>query len=264
MSYKHLKGIIMKNLNHLLYAALFLSGLILIAGCRKEQPTAPKETLTPEGEQSLLKSDDDDDNDDGGAQIPFAFVRMFIEANSTDADAGIHVHFDGEAWKRVKILGPDANKILDIKAESGLKELGLTELRFESAEPSPAEVLALFPAGSYEFKGKTLEGDRLVGMGMLSHDLLAPPVFSPSNGESVDRNNTVIKWDLIPGASGYEVIVTNSDIGVSMELNVSASVTSLHVPPTFLQPNTKYDAEVLSIAANGNKNITQGSFITLP
>jgi len=250
----------MKNSHPLWCIALLLSGLILIAGCKK-QPTVT-EAPTSADEQSLLKSDDG--YDVSGAQIPFAFVRMFIEANSTDEDAGIHIHFDGEAWKKVKILGTNNEEILEIEAESGLKELGLTELRFESAEPSPAEVLALFPAGNYKFKGRTLAGERLAGMGTLSHDLLAPPVFSPSNGESVDRNNTVIRWNSIPGASGYEVIVTNADIGASMELNVSASVTSLHVPPTFLRPNTKYDAEVLSIAANGNKNITQGSFITWP
>ncbi|MGI0016962.1 MAG: hypothetical protein ACREBU_26365 [Nitrososphaera sp.] len=248
----------MKNSHYLWCIALFLSGLILMTGCEKK-PTAPDQIP---GEQSLLKSDNN--NDVSGAQIPFAFVRMFIEANSTDEDAGIQVHFDGEAWKNVKILGTRNEEVLEIEAESGLNKLGLTELRFESAEPSPAEVLALFPAGNYKFKGTTLEGDRLEGMGTLSHDIPAAPSFSPSNGESVDRNNTVIRWNSIPGVSSYEVIVSNPDIGASMELNVSAPVTSLHVPPTFLRPNTKYDAEVLSIAANGNKNITQGSFITLP
>jgi hypothetical protein len=253
-----------KNSHHPWYIALFLSGLVLITGCEKK-PTVTESTPTAADEQSLLKSDDDvNDHDIAGAQIPFAFVRMFIEANSTDDDAGIQVHFDGEAWKQVKILAPGTHGILEIEANRGLKKLGLTELRFESAEPSPAEVLALFPAGEYKFVGYTLEGDRLVGTGTLSHALPPAPSFSPSNGESVDRNNTVIKWDPIPGVSGYEVIVSNPNIGVSMELNVSASVTSLHVPPTFLQPNTKYDAEVLSIAPNGNKNITQGSFITLP
>jgi hypothetical protein len=247
----------MKNSHYLWYLALLLSGLIPIAGCEKK-PTAPRTSTNTDG-QPLLKMDDV-----SGAQLPFAFVRMFIEANSTDDDAGIQIHFDGEAWKSVKILGADDEEILEIEAESGLKDLGLTELRFESAEPSPAEVLALFPAGSYRLKGRTLAGDRLVGMGTLSHDLPAAPTFSPSNGEAVDRNNTVIKWDPIPGVSGYEIIVTNSDIGASMELNVSASETSLHVPPTFLRPNTRYNAEVLSIASNGNKNITQGSFITLP
>jgi len=250
----------MKNSHYLWCIALLLSGLILLAGCKK-QP-AVTEAPTSADEQSLLKSGDNDEA--SGAQIPFAFVRIFIEANSTDDDAGIQVHFDGEAWKDVKILGTNNENLLEIEAESGLEQLGLTELRFESAEPSPATVLALFPAGNYKFRGTTLEGDKLVGVGTLSHDMPAAPVFSPSNGELVDLNNTVIQWDPIPGVSGYEVIVSNPSIGVSMELNVAASVTSLHVPPTFLRPNTQYDAEVLSIASNGNKNITQGSFVTLP
>ncbi len=250
----------MKNSHDLWYAALLLSGLILFAGCEKK-PTASEQTPNAD-EQSLLKSGDD--NDVSGAQVPFAFQYMWIEYNSTADDAGIQVYFDAEAWKRVKILGTDNKEILEFEADRNFEELGLTELRFESAEPSPSETLALFPAGSYKFAGRTLKGDRLVGSAMLSHDLPAAPVFSPSNGELVDRNNTIIKWNPIPGIASYQVTVSNDALGVVMAVDLLASVTSLQVPPTFLTPNTKYNAEVLAISPNRNTTITEGIFTTLP
>ena len=242
----------MKDLNNLWYVTLFLSGLILITGCRKE-PTAP----TFAGEQSLLKSGDDDDDD--GIEIPFADAEVFFEFNSTDNDLGFQLFLCGEAWEEVEISGPD-DEILEIEAEGSLKELGLTELRFESAEPSPAEVLALFPAGDYQFRGRTVEGDKLVGTGELSQDLLPAPTFSPSDGEEVDPDNTVIEWDA-PGAEFVEIII-GDDLGQDFDVIVSGETTNLDLPPQFLQPDTEYDIEVLAISENGNKTITVSSFVT--
>lgn len=155
-------------------------------------------------------------------------------------------------------------QILEFEAARNFKELGLTELRFESAEPSPAETMALFPPGTYTFVGKTLEGDRLVGSATLSHDLLPPPVFSPSKGELVDRHNTVLTWNPVPGVASYQVTVSNDALGVVLAVDLLASVTSLRVPPTFLTPNTTYDTEVLAIAPNRNVTLTEGTFTTLP
>ena len=56
----------------------------------------------------------------------------------------------------------------------------------------------------------------------------------------------------------------NADLGVNMVVDLKPPVTSLQVPPTFLQPNTAYQAEVLAIAANGNRTITEGRFVTRP
>jgi len=169
---------------------------------------------------------------------------------------------DGEAWEVVRAFDPGQRQIFEIKALGRLEQLGLTELFFESAEPSPGEVLALFPAGIYRFTGETLDDERLMGTARLSHDLPPAPVFSPSNGELVDRNNVVIRWRAIVGVAGYQVIVANEDLGVAMTVDLKPSVTDLHVPPTFLEAGTAYTVEVLAIATNGNKTITQGAFVT--
>ena len=65
---------------------------------------------------------------------------------------GFHVSLDGEDWTDLKIFDPTGKKIFDVSAGGGYKNLGLTELFFEGAEPNLAEfpleeLLALFPEG---------------------------------------------------------------------------------------------------------------------
>jgi hypothetical protein len=196
----------------------------------------------------------------------FDALNLFIEFNSTDNDAGIQLFLDGDAWKTLTIRDPSGTKILSIKASGGLGDLGLTELFFEGGEPSPEEVLAAFPEGEYQVEARTIEGELLVGTADLSHDFLPAPVFSPSGGAVVDRNNTVVTWEAVPGAIAYEVIVENEDLGISMTFRVPASTSplSLPLPPALLLPNTEYDIEVLAIGANGNKTITESNFVTGP
>jgi hypothetical protein len=202
------------------------------------------------------------DDEAKGAGIPFAALQLFLEFNSTDNDLGVQLLLDGEDWKRVRAFDPGKHEILDITTNGRLQRLGLTELFFESAEPSPAEVLALFPRGAYRFVGRTVENDRLVGTARLSHDLPPAPSFSPSKGELVDRNNVVIRWRPIPGLAAFQLIVENEDLGVTMTIDLKPSVTRLRVPPAFLEPGTEYQAEVLAIAPNGNRTIAEGTFVT--
>jgi hypothetical protein len=202
---------------------------------------------------------------DNGA-IPFDEARIFLEFNSTDNDLGVQVFLDGDAWNRLRILDPRGEGILDITAQGSLRELGLTELLFESDEPSPAEVLALFPEGKYGFEGGTVEGEALAGEARLSHRLPPPPnIVVPSfPGEVLDRASAVIEWEVIPGIAGFEVIVENEDVGAEMSVPLPAGATSLHVPREFLDPETEYKVEVLAIARNGNKTITERVFFTGP
>ena len=108
-------------------------------------------------------SHDDDDDDD---EIPFAEAEIFFELNNTDGDLGIHALIDGEPWKRLSIEDLRERKMLDIKVKGRLRKQGLTEIFFESAEPTfdeldPADFFRRFPAGEYEVEGITLEGEEL-------------------------------------------------------------------------------------------------------
>ena len=67
--------------------------------------------------------------------IPYDEAEVFIELNNTDEDLGLHSLIDGEAWYRLVIRGPDGIRILKTRLHNRLKEQGLTEFFFESAEP---------------------------------------------------------------------------------------------------------------------------------
>jgi hypothetical protein len=241
----------MKSYRVFLFAAATLA---LAAGCNEDQsPSAPASTDPP---NTLDEA--------AGGSMPLDESQIFIEYNATDNDAGIQVFLDGEPWKEIEIVDHRGRQLLEIEASGGMRQLGLTELRFEGAEPEPDEVLDAFPAGEYRFRGRAVERFRLTGSATLSHDLPPAAEFSPSHGEVVDPGNVVIEWSSIGGVERYQVIVENDASGLSMEVSVSSSTTSLHVPPTFLEPNTEYKAEILAIGANGNRTITEGTFVTGP
>lgn len=234
--------------------------LMHLVGC--DQPTTLAESQ-PQDLAAELGRDASIDDDDGGIVMPFADAEVFFEFNTTDNDLGLQIFLDAEGWRQVKVFDPNGAKIVQFLTAGNLSELGITELRFESAEPSPAEVLALFPPGEYEFRGKTVEGDRLASTGELSHDFLPAPTFSPSDGEEVDPNNTVVTWSA-PGAEQVEIIIESDDVDDTFDVIVSSASGSLNIPPQFLQPDTEYKIEILAIAENGNKTIAESDFVTLP
>lgn len=208
-----------------------------------------------------------------GRQIPFSEARIIIEFNATDQDVGIQIFLDAEGWEEVEVFGPNGAMIFDVSAEGSVGELGVTELFFESEEPSLddlplAEFLALFPAGEYRFMGKTVEGDRLTGTATLTHAIPDGPVLvSPEENAVVDRNRTVVRWNPVADPPGsrivqYEVIVEREDPLRTFSAKVPATVTSVTVPPEFLEPGTEYKFEVLAVEQGGNQTIRERSFRT--
>lgn len=194
---------------------------------------------------------------------PFEDAEVFFELNTTANDLGLQIFLDAPGWKKVKVSGPSRQRVVQIATDGTLSQLGITELRFESAEPGPAEVLALFPTGTYEFSGTTVAGPTLASAATLSHDFLAAPTISPSNGQVVDPSNVVVTWSA-PGAKRVEIIIENADLGHLFDVTVSGSTTRLNVPPQFLTRGVEYKIEILAIAENGNRTLVESTFATRP
>jgi len=124
---------------------------------------------------SLGTEDDDDEQ-----ELEFEEAQLYFELNDTDGDLGIHAKVDGDAWKNLRLESPSEEELLNVWLRGKLRDQGLTEFFFESAEPpfdelAPAQFFRRFPEGEYEFEGTTLEGEEIEGEIELSHVMAGPP-----------------------------------------------------------------------------------------
>jgi hypothetical protein len=216
----------------------------------------------------------------GGDVIELDEAAVFIEWNSTDTDYGIQFFWDGEPWKWMRVKNERGQPALSVWARKNVKAQGLTEGFFESAEPPTSELsmeefFARFPEGEYEFRGRTLEGDRLVGEADFTHTLPAPPEnLSPEEDDVVSYlgftasfNPVTLDTDGDPlDIELYVVVVEKEDddpILQVFEVILPPTQTSVSVPAEFLEPDTEYKLEVIAQEESGNRTITEtGTFTT--
>ncbi len=131
---------------------------------------------------------------------------LFIEINATDGDAGWQGILDGSAWRVAKIFGPDASdngdtgRLMTVRAHDHLAEQGMTEYRWESAEPpfdefGLAEFLERFPAGTYQCRVSFVDGEPLHAReeDELTHCLPDGPVITDP-GELLAGVDWTVMW----------------------------------------------------------------------
>jgi hypothetical protein len=214
----------------------------------------------------------------GGGRAPLEFdvAQIRIEKNATARDAGIQMLLDAEDWKGVAIYLPHGGpRIMQVRASSSVGRIGVTELFFESAEPSLddlplKDLLRMFPEGRYRLVGETTDGREMIGTARLTHDIPAgPTVVTPEEGAVTQVDDTHIDWEPVvkPAGieiAGYQVIVELPEPLRVFSVDLPPSITSVTVPPEFLRPGTEYKFEILAIARGGGRNqtITESSFTT--
>ena len=239
-----------------------LAGLaiLLLAAC--DQPATPTHPGDPGPDARLDQEVESADAlaDETEPSRPFADAQLFFELNSTDNDLGLQLFLDDEGWRRVRVLDPRSDELLEIAAGGRLARLGITELRFESEEPSPEEVLALFPPGTYRFRGRTVDGELLASRATLSHELPAAPTFTPHDGAMVDAGAAVVEWSA-PGAEKVEIIVESDELEDVLDVTLAAARRRLRVPRQFLTPGEEYKLEVIAIAESGNRTLAESTFL---
>jgi hypothetical protein len=123
---------------------------------------------------------------------PFVVGRLFFQLNDTDGDLGIHLLIDGEPWKTLEIDDPRDRRILLTNLQGRLRRQGLTEFKFESAEPDfetvPADrFFRRFPEGEYDLEARRLDGGEYETTALISHVLPAPPMVLSVDGMEIDE-----------------------------------------------------------------------------
>lgn len=163
--------------------------------------------------------DDDDEK-------PFEEARLFFELNDTDGDLGIHGKVDGDEWQYLEIEDPRDRKMLNLFVRGRLRRQGLTELFFESAEPTfdeldPEDFFRRFPEGEYDIEGITLDGEERESEVYLSHVIPAAPDGVTINGSPAPEDcdaelpeidptgGVTLDWD--PVESSHETLGSHAN-----------------------------------------------------
>jgi hypothetical protein len=207
-------------------------------------------------------------------------AQIRFEINGTAGDGGVQFFLDGQGWKSCEISRPDGNHLVTVTAtisDNGSPGTnGLTELFIESAEPSFADqslaaLLALFPAGRYEFDCLTTDDKPLKSSAQLTHKLPGTP--APST-QFLSGGVVRIAWPPVvgpfePGGQAvvivaYQIIVERLSDGLKFDITLPALPANnrVTVPEEFIRPNTEYKGEVLAIEASGNQTIGEFEFTT--
>jgi len=216
-------------------------------------------------------------------------AMLNIEHNATDHDTGFQGFIDSEGWQRLVVTGPGGETVLRFEAHGELRELGMTELFFETVEPANADVpiaqmLAKLPAGNYSITGPSMQngesGGPTSGTAWLTHTIPAgPELLTPAKGALVPADQLTMSWkpvtltiDAKPlNLIAYQVIVQKDEpvhpkrigkLGVSMYL--PPTVTSVKIPKEIVAPGTAYNWEVLAIEESGNQTLSSSAFQTSP
>ena len=192
----------------------------------------------------------------------FEVAELYFELNDTDEDLGIHGKIDGGPWKSIWIKDPSYRSMMKVTARGRLRQQAVTELFFESAEPTfddldPADFFDRFPEGYYRIYGWSEENKLLKGKSLIRHVMPAPPGGIEVSGEEINHkevdcdsenlpevelgedDDVIISWD--PVEDSHPTIGDEGDIEAALyqlvvEMEVDGedfeSVFSVDLPPT--------------------------------
>jgi hypothetical protein len=216
---------------------------------------------------------------------PFPVAQLFLELNDTDEDLGLHAEIDGDAWTSLEIEGPRERMLLALTARNALRTQGLTQLAFESAEPSfedlpPDRFLRRFPEGWYEIEGQLQGGGTLESRVRLSHVLAAPAeptVNGMAAAESCDAPAlpevvapVLIDWEPVDeshpdvGRSGpvtisrYQFFVEQGATKLSVDL--PPAVTEFEIPAAITAAGGVFKFEIIARTSTGNNTAVETCF----
>lgn len=230
----------------------------------------------------------------------FEEAEIFFELNNTDGDLGIHGKVDGGPWTRVTIEDAYERRLMGVISIGSLWWQEVTELFFESAEPtfdelSPERFFRRFPEGTYEIEGWSREIGALESETEVTHALPAPPVPTVGGEEiaevcdeedpDYDATETsapvVIAWDEVTMSHPdlgtmppVEVEIVNYELVVETEIDMDGeefvAVMSVILPPEqrsmtipeeFTDLNDEFKYEVLAREESFNQTAVESCFV---
>ncbi len=216
---------------------------------------------------------------------PFAVAELFFELNDTDGDLGIHASIDGGTWTSLEVEGPRDRQLLAIASNGSLRSQGLTQLAFESAEPTfdeldPADFFLRFPEGVYEIEALAQGGGTFKSKVQLSQVLAAPAEATVSGLPAAENCDAavlpevaapvVIDWDPVTDShpeigktgpvriSRYQFFVQQGNTKLSVDLLPTA--TEFEIPTSITAAGGVFKFEIIARTSTGNNTAVESCF----
>ena len=234
---------------------------------------------------------------------PFKLTNIHFETNASACDMGIQISFDTDGITEGAVEDPNEQVVYSFRAVDGMEGThDQTEGFQERVEPpiidlenalgcersddaiSLTELFAAWPAGRYEFEGRS-GAVEFEGIARLNHKIPAgPEITAPDDGDVVPHDAPLLlKWRQVTGPIlpnlgpveivGYHVVVVDVTVPVlppgktktALDADLSKAETTFLVAKQYLEPNRIYEFEVLATEKGGNQTITEGGvFCTRP
>jgi hypothetical protein len=233
---------------------------------------------------------------------PFKITNIHFETNASACDMGIQIAFDTDGVTEGSVEAPNGQVVYSFESVDGEEEThDVTEGFQERVEPpiidlegalgcepsddaiALSELLAAWPAGTYEFAGRSGPVE-FEGAAQLTHKVAAgPEIISPADGAIVPHNTPLLmRWKKVTGPIlptlgpvrivGYHALVVDVTLPVlppgklkkSLDADLSKSETTFLVPKQYLEPNRIYEFEILATEEGGNQTITEGGVFCTP
>jgi hypothetical protein len=195
----------------------------------------------------------------------FESVSVYMEQTVEDGDS--EIEFDaisgGDGLTTLTVAAPDGRIVIDYKAADS--KLGLRHLTLESPEPkNDGSLKADFPAGIYRFTGVLTTGVTLQSEATLSHKLpdIAHVVWPRPDEKNVPVTGMQVKWNNVKDAAGLLVVIEQEKTGREIKANLPATATAFTVSDGFLAPGLEYKLAVGTVAKDGNRSVTETTFVT--
>lgn len=212
-----------------------------------------------------------------GADEPcgdFDECKVLVEINATDGDVGFHFLGDADDLLSMRIDDPTGAKVFENRAFGPLHEQKLTENFGESAEPlcwfdpeeeeewdevvTLREFVARWTAGTYQFRGKGEEGEKLFGATDLSFDLPAAPAMVDFDGATItwmpgnDLGNCAPYDEALAAENGVDTIAELvNDFVVADPAGVTVAAFEVVMEPD-VEDGDPIGDEVFSIRVSGS------------
>lgn len=217
---------------------------------------------------------------------PFPVAQLFFELNDTAGDLGIHGEIDGGPWTWLRIEGPGGRQLLSLVSQGRLRTQGMTQLAFESAEPTfdelaPGDFFRRFPQGYYDIEGRAQDGTELESEVYLSHVLAEPPPNITVNGQGAAASceamdlpvvaaPLVIDWD--PVTRSHPDLGRRGPVQVSryqfflelpggkLSVDLPSTTTEYALPAIAAPPGSVLKFEIIARTATGNNTAVESCF----